>query len=88
MNLLMDSWIPVRPVDGGAPRQISLKAVLCEGNHWTLSLPRDDREMAAAQLLICLVQVCWLHTDAKALKQRLRHLRTEAECQAAVHQWG
>lgn len=87
MNLLTDSWIPVRPVDGGAPRQVSLKAVLCEGDHWALCLPRDDMEMAAMQLLICLVQVCWMPSDAKALQQRLRNLLTEDEFQVAFDKW-
>jgi len=67
MNLLTDHWIPVRPVNGGAPQAITLEQLLCGDEHWILSLPRDDMELAALQLLICLVQVCWIPENEQAL---------------------
>ncbi len=57
MNLLTDNWIPVRPQQGGAARQISLRELFCQNESWQLTLPRDDMELAALQLLICLAQV-------------------------------
>ncbi len=67
MNLLTDHWIPVRPLNGGAPQAITLEQLLCSNEQWLLSLPRDDMELAALQLLICLVQVSWIPEDEKML---------------------
>lgn len=67
MNLLTDHWIPVRPVNGGTPQAITLEQLLCGDKHWLLSLPRDDMELAALQLLICLVQVSWIPENEQAL---------------------
>jgi len=72
MNLLIDPWIPVRPQEGGAPRPIDLKTLLCDDGRWELALPRDDMELAALQMLICLVQVFWMPEDKPQWKQRLR----------------
>ncbi|MDQ5767361.1 type I-E CRISPR-associated protein Cse1/CasA [Thiothrix subterranea] len=71
MNLLTDSWIPVRPQAGGAGQQISLPALLCGSERWELALPRDDMELAALQLLISLVQVLLPPTDKKQWAERV-----------------
>jgi CRISPR system Cascade subunit CasA len=56
MNLLTDHWIPVRPAEGDKVRKISLRHLLCGEENWELCLPRDDMELAAIQLLICITQ--------------------------------
>ncbi|CAG0904889.1 unnamed protein product, partial [Cyprideis torosa] len=79
MNLLTDSWIPVRPQAGGTGQQISLQALLCGSERWELALPRDDMELAALQLLISLVQVLLPPADKKQWVERvLRPLPPEA----------
>ncbi|MBS4495431.1 type I-E CRISPR-associated protein Cse1/CasA, partial [Cronobacter sakazakii] len=87
MFLLTDEWIPVRPLNGGKPQIISLKNLLCEGKQWTLSLPRDDMELAALQLLICLVQVIFLPENEEALHKRLSEDLSESEYDNAVTPW-
>ncbi|EOV8962257.1 type I-E CRISPR-associated protein Cse1/CasA [Cronobacter turicensis] len=87
MGLEYDEWIPVRPLNGGKPQIISLKNLLCEGKQWTLSLPRDDMELAALQLLICLVQVIFLPENEEALRKRLSEDLSEAEYDNAVTPW-
>lgn len=72
MNLLKDAWIPVRPQESGAARQISLETLLCGSKHWELALPRDDMELAALQLLVCLVQVILPPADARQWRERIR----------------
>lgn len=71
MNLLTDSWIPVRPQTSGAARQISLQTLLCGSGRWELALPRDDMELAALQLLISLVQVLLPPADKKQWAERV-----------------
>jgi len=88
MNLLIDSWIPVRPLSGGPPQQLSLQALLCQSEHWTLCLPRDDMELSALQLLICLLQVTWIPKDLNELRARIGKPLTEAEFKAGVERWG
>ena len=65
MNLLEDPWIPVRADDGaGAFRLLTYRDLLCEpGQHWQISLPRDDLELACLQLLACMTQVMYLPDD-------------------------
>jgi CRISPR-associated endonuclease/helicase Cas3 len=65
MNLLIDDWIPV--LKAGEFRHISLKRLLCREEDWQLSLPRDDMELAALQLVICLVQVVFMPDNDKSL---------------------
>ena len=72
MNLLIDPWIPVRPREDGLPRQLTLRELLCEPSVWTLHLPRDDMELAALQLLICLAQVIWPPKDQQEWQANLR----------------
>jgi len=71
MNLLTDDWIPVRPQQSGAARQINLQTLLCGGERWELTLPRDDMELAALQLLICIVQVLLPPADKKDWAERI-----------------
>ncbi len=90
MNLLTDNWIPVRPQQVGAARKISLQVLLCGSDRWELSLPRDDMELAALQLLICIVQVLlpsadkteWVGRIAKPLSTE----KLEAGCNG-FHEW-
>lgn len=61
MNLLEHPWIPVRARHGpGAFRLITLEELLCAPGDWQISLPRDDLELAAVQLLVSMVQVMFL----------------------------
>ncbi len=71
MNLLTDQWIPVRPLPAGNPVKITLRQLLCEDDSWELSLPRNDMEMAALQLLICMAQVFFTPKDIQELKRRI-----------------
>lgn len=71
MNLLTDAWIPVRPLPAGAACKLTLRQLLCEDGSWELCLPRDDMELAALQLLICMTQVFFPPQNTAALKQRI-----------------
>lgn len=71
MNLLTDDWIPVRPQLTEVTRQISLKTLFCGDEKWELSLPRDDMELAALQLLICHAQVLFPPRDKKEWAERI-----------------
>lgn len=77
MNLLKDAWIPVQ--QEGRRQMIRLQDVLCGDGDWQLSLSRDDMEMTCLQLMVCLTQVIFTPTDARALKQRIRLPLTEDE---------
>lgn len=87
MNLLTDNWIPVRPQESGLPRQISLQTLLCENQAWELTLPRDDMELAALQLLICLVQVIFPPEDKKQWLDRLKNTVSEEEYTQSIQQY-
>lgn len=87
MNLLTEPWIPVRPPTGGQPTVITLQELLCSPKQWTLCLPRDDMELAALQLLICLVQVIWLPEDDQALRLRLKEPLNEQEFVQSITSW-
>ena len=71
MNLLTEQWIPVRPLPTGASAKITLRVLLCEDGRWEICLPRDDMELAALQLLVCMIQVLFPPKDAADLKQRI-----------------
>lgn len=71
MNLLTEAWIPVRPLPAWAPEKITLRRLLCEDEKWELSLPRDDMELAALQMLVCMVQVFFIPKDTGELKKRI-----------------
>lgn len=87
MDLLQDPWIPVRPLLGGAAQRISLEMLLSGEQRWILSLPRDDMELAALQLLICLVQVIWLPQDENELRAYLGKPLTPAAFHQATATW-
>lgn len=77
MNLLTDEWIPVR--EGGRFRHMGLRELLCTEGERRLSLPRDDMEMAALQMLVCLTQVIFMPADSVELKSRADAPMKEAE---------
>ncbi|MBU4374064.1 MAG: type I-E CRISPR-associated protein Cse1/CasA, partial [Euryarchaeota archaeon] len=82
MNLLVDDWIPV--LYQGRFRHISLKDLLCKDEDWQISLNRDDMELAALQLVICLVQVVFMPSDSKELKRRMETPLTDAEYEKGI----
>jgi CRISPR system Cascade subunit CasA len=83
MNLLTDQWIPVRPVaHSGPPEKISLRRLLCQEEKWEVCLPRDDMELAAVQLIVCLGQTLFTPKDAAELKQRVAKPLSEVEYDA------
>jgi CRISPR system Cascade subunit CasA len=86
MNLLEDPWIPVRAEGGsGEFRLIGYEEVLCADERWSVSLPRDDLELACLQLLVCLTQVIFLPRTIGEVRDRLRQpLGTNAYADAAM----
>jgi CRISPR system Cascade subunit CasA len=84
MNLLEEQWIPVRPLPSGAMEKTSLRQLLCEDRTWELCLPRDDMELAAMQLLICITQVLFTPTKADELKRCIAKPMMETEYDAAM----
>lgn len=84
MNLLIEEWIPVRPLPTGAMKKISLKELLCGNEAWELCLPRDDMELAAVQLLICMTQVLLTPESPDELKRRIAKPLQSAEYDAAI----
>lgn len=87
MNLLTDDWIPVRPLHGGCPSAISLERLLCGNEHWVLRLPRDDMELAALQLLICLVQLSWIPENEQDLHSHMMKPLAACAFQQGVNKW-
>ncbi|MCK9419789.1 MAG: type I-E CRISPR-associated protein Cse1/CasA [Nitrospirae bacterium] len=85
MNLLIEEWIPVRPLPTGAMKKISLKQLLCGNEAWELCLPRDDMELAAVQLLICMTQALFTPKDDDELKGRIAKRITSEEYDATIH---
>lgn len=79
MNLLNSPWIPVRPITGGSGQKLTLKELLCTTGKWTLSLPRDDMEFAAFQLLVSIVQVLFPPADKNGLGKRIQNPMSEHE---------
>jgi len=82
MNLLTDEWIPVR--EGGSFRKMGLGELLCTDGGARLRLPRDDMEMAALQMLVCLTQVIFTPADAAELKARASAPMRGDEYEAAI----
>ncbi|WP_075182185.1 type I-E CRISPR-associated protein Cse1/CasA [Pantoea sp. 1.19] len=87
MDLLRDSWIPVKPSVGGEAGHITLRALLCESIPRQLCLPRDDMELAACQLLISLVQVIWPPKDTVQLIERFQHPLDASTWDAGIADW-
>ena len=84
MNLLTDQWIPVRPLDGGGTGKISLRDLLCGERRWELCLPRDDMELAAMQLLICITQVIMTPKTTEELRSRIAKPLSEGDYEIAI----
>jgi len=84
MNLLTDQWIPVRTIQGGGVEKITLQRLLCEDGKWELCLPRDDMELAAIQLLICITQAILTPKTAAELKIRIAKPLSVTEYDAGV----
>ncbi|NTV45950.1 MAG: type I-E CRISPR-associated protein Cse1/CasA [Chlorobiales bacterium] len=84
MNLLTDQWIPVRLLEGGTPQKLLLRELLCGEEKWELCLPRDDMELAAMQLLICITQALLTPKDLAELRNRVVKPITGAEYDEAV----
>lgn len=84
MNLLIDQWIPVRPLESGGAVKISLRELLCGEGKWELCLPRDDMELAAMQLLICITQALFTPKDGKELQTRISRPITAEEYETAT----
>lgn len=88
MNLLTDQWIPVRPLDGGGTGKISLRDLLCVERRWELCLPRDDMELAAMQLLICITQVIMTPKTTEELRSRIAKPLSEGDYEIAIPPYG
>lgn len=82
MNLLTDPWIPV--LYQGRFQHLTLKDMLCKNADWQLCSFRDDMELAALQLVICLVQIIFIPENTKELYQRLAISMDEAEYSAKI----
>lgn len=82
MNLLTDNWIPVQHKNSF--QQISLENLLTQQAEFSISLPRDDMELACLQLLICLTQVLFSPNDRKQLLARINTSLTPEEYQTTV----
>lgn len=84
MDLLRDSWIPAHYSSNGQEKKLTLQELLCTSDQYALSLPRDDLEFAALQLLICLVQVLFTPDDKASLEDRIRSPMTETEFSSVI----
>lgn len=82
MNLLTAPWIPIR--DASTP-EISLETLLCTDNSdLALGFHRDDLELAALQLAICLTQVLFAPADKRAWRERMRAPLTREAYQEGI----
>lgn len=81
MDLLHSAWIPVTELGRKVPQRISLRQLLCEDKRYQFCLPRDDMEMAAMQLILCLVQVMCIPENFSVWRQRGREPLSEEEYQ-------
>lgn len=84
MNLLRSAWIPVCAQSGGHPSKLTLQQLLCSDDRWSLSLPRDDLEFAALQLLVCLVQVLFTPEDQDCLERCIRNPMPDKDYETVV----
>lgn len=87
MNLLIDNWIPVRPRNGGKVQIINLQSLYCSRDQWRLSLPRDDMELAALALLVCIGQIIDPAKDDVEFRHRIMNPLTEDEFQQLIAPW-
>lgn len=70
MNILDDYWVPVTSKNG-IFQLITYKDLLGSEGDWSITLPRDDLELACLQLLICLTQVIFLPKNDSELRSRI-----------------
>lgn len=77
LNLLKDAWVPVKRE--GVQKQISFKKLLCTNDSYELSHPRDDMELSALQLLVCLTQCIFMPQNRNKLILNIRKPMDEAE---------
>ena len=83
MNLLKDNWIPVKK--GKEKIQlIKLRDLLCQEAEWQLCLNRDDMELAALQLIVCLVQVVFIPENKRQLLGRWQKPMTNKEYETGI----
>ena len=82
MNLLTDQWIPVQHQNQF--KHISLETLLTEQQELSISLSRDDMELACLQLVICLTQVLFSPKNLSELGKRIAEPLTHADYQAAI----
>jgi CRISPR system Cascade subunit CasA len=83
MNLLQDKWIPVQ-LGTADVELITLQDLLCQENDWQICLNRDDMELAALQLLVCLVQVIFMPMDKRQLLQCWQQPLSEKEYKEGI----
>jgi len=76
-NLLTENWIPVQ--QQGRFETISLKRLLCKDEDWQICLSRDDMELAALQLIVCLVQVMFMPDDEDDLLDAYNETMSEVD---------
>jgi CRISPR system Cascade subunit CasA len=88
MNLLTDQWIPVRPLEGSKAGKITLRNLLCGKEKWEVCLPRDDMELAAIQLLICITQTLITPKTARELRSYIAKPLSEVDYETAIHPYG
>ncbi|MBK5968113.1 MULTISPECIES: type I-E CRISPR-associated protein Cse1/CasA [Thiorhodovibrio] len=85
MDLLSDSWIPVRLAGGtGTSSKITFRSLLCFAEDLRVALPRDDLELACLQLLVCMTQAIFPAPTIDEIEDRIETPLTEAEFDAAV----
>lgn len=72
MDLLKEPFIPARSDNGtGKFRLLSYEELLCGEGLWSVSLPRDDLELACIQLLVCMTQAMFLPQTDGELRERV-----------------
>ncbi|MDD4804776.1 MAG: type I-E CRISPR-associated protein Cse1/CasA [Candidatus Pacebacteria bacterium] len=76
-NLLTENWIPVQ--QQGQFETISLKRLLCRDEDWQICMSRDDMELAALQLIVCIVQVVFMPDDEDCLMDAYKKPMNEAD---------
>jgi CRISPR system Cascade subunit CasA len=85
LNLLTETWIPVRANDGTGPLElIRYTDLLTNRARWRISLPRDDLELACIQLLICMTQIIFLPEDDDELDELIDQPTDTRTVQQAV----
>ena len=77
MNLFTDPWLSVHVA--GRQTFISLSELLCTDEPYQIALPRDDMEMAALQLAVCLTQVAFMPDSEAELRERIARPMSQDE---------